>query len=172
MIFYSHLSIGKITLEYQYNPLCQIFATIFPRGSTNQKRGKKKKNNSDNLLVARNDSNPMPQFMENDYDFPRSTLKKFHATFAICQRHIVKESKNVRPDTFGGSFRIYEAQRSRPVSAPCVLTKIKVGRLHGQRGEQRKTELLFAYRKKKRRERGKVVEWLAFRGNGALVQFR
>lgn len=43
MIFYSHLSIGKITLEYQYNPLCQIFATIFPRGSTNQKRGKKKK---------------------------------------------------------------------------------------------------------------------------------
>lgn len=25
---------------------------------------------------------------------------------------------------------------------------------------------------KKKKERGKVVEWLAFRGNGALVQFR
>lgn len=77
--------------------ICNDFSTGIHKSETQKK--KKKKNNADNLLVARNDSNPMPQFVENDYDFPRSTLKKFHATFAICQRHIVKESKNVRPDT-------------------------------------------------------------------------
>lgn len=58
---------------------------------------------------------------------------------------------------------------AQPVLYVCVrrLTKIKVGRLHGWRTEQRETELLFAY--KKGRSQGGA---LARKRGVATVQFR
>ena len=57
------------------------------------------KNNSLITIPAARNASTLISCRSSEERFPKEHFKKFPATFAICQGHIVKESKNVsRPD--------------------------------------------------------------------------